>query len=218
VSDDGIGIAPDMLTHIFDLFGQVERSLDRAQGGLGIGLTLVKSLAELHDGSVQAFSPGLGRGSEFVVCLPALNASAASAEPRPPDLAPPAPGRPLRVLVVEDNTDTALAMGEVLEIWGHEVRLAYDGLSAIEVAQAYQPQVILLDIGLPGMDGLQVARALRLQPQFAETLLVATSGYGQAHDLQRSLDSGMNHHFTKPIQLPELEALLNAYARRSLDD
>jgi signal transduction histidine kinase len=198
VRDTGIGIPDEMLSRIFDLFTQVDRTLDRAQGGLGIGLTLVKSLVELHGGSVQAFSKGPNTGSEFVVRLPLL-----------PDTQPPQPARgegnsqaapslPRRILVVDDNVDAAESLGKWLEHTGHEVRISHDGDAALEMARTYQPEVVLLDIGLPRMDGYEVARRLREEPATEHALLVALTGWGQAEDRRRSREAGFDHHLTKP--------------------
>ena len=209
VRDNGIGIAPEMLTRVFELFSQAAPTMDRAQGGLGIGLTIVKRLVELHGGRVEARSEGLGRGCEFLVRLP-LRESPEPALAAAPQ-AMPANGAcdHLRVLIVEDNYDTALAMSEVIEIWGHEVRMAYDGSSAIEMARIYQPDVMLLDIGLPEMDGFQVAGTLREDPRFNGTVMIAISGYGQDEDIRRSREAGINHHFTKPVNLAMLQGILN---------
>jgi len=212
VRDNGVGIPPEKIDQVFELFNQIDNTLDRSQGGLGIGLTLVQRLVKLHGGSVEARSEGLGRGSEFIVRLAALPTAAASA---PPESSAPESqeGRRLRTLVVEDNADTALAMGEVLELWGHEARIAYDGAGAVDVADSYRPEVILLDIGLPGIDGYEVARALRAQPAFASTLIVAVTGYGQAEDLRHAREAGIDHHFTKPVDLAALHELLELCAR-----
>jgi len=208
VRDTGMGIAPEMLPRVFDLFAQAERSLDRSQGGLGIGLTLVRSLVEMHGGRVQAHSPGIGKGSEFVIHLPAL-----------PE-APPAPARTQtlgaradkscarRVLVVDDVADSAETLAELLGLWGHEARIAQDGPAALETARAYRPEVVLLDIGLPGMNGYEVARRLRQESDGTTMLLVAMSGYAQESDRQMSREAGFDEHLAKPIDLGALRALL----------
>ena len=200
VCDTGIGIAPDLLPHIFELFTQAQRSLDRSQGGLGIGLSLVKQLVELHDGSVTVRSD-LGQGSEFVVRLPLMNVAlmqlpAMPAVPTVPAmpsfLDTLAPGlqasdsmvKSLKVLVVDDNVDAARSLAALLEMCGHQVKLAYDGPSATQAALAYQPDVVLLDIGLPGLDGYQVAQWIRQQDSLKDVLLVAVTGYGQDSDRQ----------------------------------
>jgi signal transduction histidine kinase/DNA-binding response OmpR family regulator len=205
VSDNGVGIPREMLSSIFELFTQVDRSLDRAQGGLGIGLTLVHKLVELHNGRVEAFSAGPNQGSEFVVHLPAL----AEAPPQTTNGAAHTPGkhRPCRVLVVDDNEDAARSLTMLLEIKGHQVHTCHDGPSALKAAEAFGPEVVLLDIGLPGMDGFEVARRLREQPVAAQPLLVALSGYGQAEDQRRSREAGFDHHLVKPAEPETLTAL-----------
>jgi len=208
VRDTGQGIDPATLPYIFDLFIQAERTPDRSQGGLGLGLALVKSLAVLHGGRVEAHSAGLGHGSEFVVYLPALGDEAAGA-----DAASPAPARQaqgLRVLVVDDNVDAAQMLAALLEMHGHAVSLAYDGESAVDTAARVRPDVALLDIGLPDIDGHEVARRLRAAPQTAGTLLVALTGYGQEQDQRRAREAGFNHHLVKPADVAKLLELLAA--------
>lgn len=209
VRDTGIGIAAAMLPRIFDLFVQAERRLERSQGGLGIGLTLVKRLVELHGGRVEAHSPGLGRGSEFVVRLPAAPDPAFSASVIGPgaDLQHAAPAR--RVLVVDDNVDAADSLAMLLKLGGHEVRVAYDGPTALLVAQAFHPQIALLDIGMPTMDGYEVARRLREQPEPRPELIVAMTGWGQDTDRRRSSDAGFDHHLVKPVEPAALEKVLS---------
>ena len=219
VRDTGIGIAPEVLPHIFGLFVQGDRSLDRTQGGLGIGLTLVERLVQMHGGSVQASSEGPGRGSEFTIRLPLLadelaqelNASAgdlhayeyeATAEPA-------AALDERKVLVVDDNADMARSMSELLELWGYMVRVAFDGPSAIDVAMAYTPDIVLLDIGLPGMNGYEVAKALRESPAFASTLFIALTGYSQEEDRQQAMAAGFDKFCTKPVELDALRRILN---------
>ena len=220
VKDTGIGIAPDLLPHVFDLFMQADHSLDRTQGGLGIGLTLVHRLVLLHDGSVQALSEGLGRGSEFIIRLPLLGEAPAGmggAEPTgqlTATLAPPGdgdamPGR--KVLMVDDNSDTACSMSELLELWGFQVRVAFDGPAAIETALAFEPDIVLLDIGLPGMSGYDVARCLRQKQEFASLMLVALTGYSQDEDRQLAREAGFNQFCTKPVDLHELRNVLESY-------
>jgi CheY-like chemotaxis protein len=208
VRDSGIGIAPDVLPIIFNPFTQADKSLDRAQGGLGVGLTLVRRLAEMHQGTIGVSSAGIGLGSEFVLRLPALVEPAADEALNQPEFL--AQGDHLRrVLIVEDNVDTAHSMGELLQIWGHEVHLAYDGLKAVETACRFKPEVVLLDIGLPGMDGYQVARKLRQEHSLTPMMIVAISGYGQSEDLLRSHQAGIDHHLVKPVDLKALKALIN---------
>jgi PAS domain S-box-containing protein len=213
VRDDGVGMTPELLTRAFDLFVQETRSLDRAQGGLGIGLTLVRTLARMHGGSVFAYSEGLGRGSELVVRLPL----APRAEPLP---AGPAPGArdgarlPLRVLIVDDNVDAATVLGELVGMLGHEVALAEDGPAALAAAAAAPPDVVLLDIGLPGMDGYEVAARLRAAGH-TRTALVALTGYGREGDVQRSRGAGFDQHLVKPVELAQLQRIIANLRERS---
>jgi two-component system, chemotaxis family, CheB/CheR fusion protein len=208
IQDNGVGITAQMLPRIFDLFAQAEDTLDRAEGGLGIGLTLVKSLVELHGGTITARSEGLGKGSEFVVRLPALNGTAPPAQPAEDGTAsgPTPAGR--RVLAVDDNVDAVESLAMLLGLQGHEVRTAYDGPAALAAADAFQPDVILLDIGLPKLDGYEVARRLRQQPAFEKVLLVAVTGYGQAEDRLRANQAGFDVHLVKPADPVVLKKLL----------
>jgi two-component system CheB/CheR fusion protein len=208
VRDNGIGVPPDVLGRVFEPFVQSEGSLARSEGGLGIGLTLVRSLVEMHGGRVEAHSPGLGQGSEFVVRLPArvpqtAEAAIPAAEPAPRPLA-----RPVRVLVVEDNLDAAESLATLLRVWGHDVQVAHDGLQALDTARDQRPEVVLLDIGLPGLDGYQVARRLRDDVGLDNSLLVAMTGYGQPEDRRRSREAGIHHHFVKPVEPLVLRNLL----------
>ncbi|MBI2877390.1 MAG: PAS domain-containing protein [Candidatus Tectomicrobia bacterium] len=209
IRDTGVGIPPELLPHVFDLFVQEDRSPDRAQGGLGIGLTLVKSLVEMHGGTVEAHSEGPGKGSEFIVRLPALPVRSRS---RILGLQPggseEVPGSPHRILVVDDNMDAAKMLALILEALGHEVRVAYDGPTAIDTAMAYRPEVVLLDLGLPGMDGYEVARRLRQQEGLSGTRLAALTGYGHEEALRRSREAGFDHHLVKPVGVEELQRLL----------
>ena len=206
VRDTGIGVPHDVLDRVFEPFVQSDGSLARSEGGLGVGLTLVRSLVEMHGGRVEASSPGLGQGSEFVIRLPTrLPAEAAlpAAEP-----ASPPPVRPLRVLVVEDNVDAAESLANLLRLWNHVVNVVHDGRTALEAARVQQPEVVLLDIGLPGLDGYQVARRLREEVGLDHTLLVAMTGYGQPEDRRRSQEAGIDHHFVKPVEPIVLRNLL----------
>jgi PAS domain S-box-containing protein len=205
VRDTGIGMTPEMLAQAFDLFTQADRSLDRSQGGLGIGLTLVRSLVRLHGGSVQAFSDGPGKGSEFVVRLPVLE-GVRPADPAPPQGSAAGPCR--RILVVDDNADAANTLAYFLGMSGHEVRTAYSGPAALAAAQAYRPEVVLLDLGMPGMDGYEVARRLRREPGLNNVLLVALTGYGHEEDRRLSREATINHHLVKPVEPEALQALL----------
>ncbi|MEO5987749.1 MAG: PAS domain S-box protein [Candidatus Eisenbacteria bacterium] len=206
VRDTGVGIAPPLLPRIFDLFTQSERSLDRSQGGMGIGLALVQRLTELHDGSVEAHSQ-LGRGSEFIVRLPVSRMDAPHqtlpvAENGQPNT------RSLRVLVVDDNVDTALSFSTLLSATGHEVRTAHDGPTAVQVALDYRPDLIVLDIGLPGLNGYEVATLIRKHPLLQDVVLVALTGYGQESDRLTSKAAGFDHHLAKPARLEQLQRIL----------
>ena len=207
VRDNGIGVPPDVLERVFEPFVQSEGSLARSEGGLGIGLTLVRSLVEMHGGSVEAHSPGLGQGSEFVVRLPARLPVEKSAPMPEPEV--PFSSRGLRVLVVEDNVDAAESLSALLRLWGHEVRMVHDGLAAIDAAREQRPEVVLLDIGLPGLDGYQVAKRLREDSSMDGALLVAMTGYGQPEDRRRSREAGIHHHFVKPVEPFVLRTLLS---------
>jgi PAS domain S-box-containing protein len=206
VRDHGAGITPELLPRIFDFFVQGERTLARSLGGLGIGLTLVKRLVELHGGSVTAASEGAGRGAEFTIRLPT---SAPPREAAPGEPALPAARGGKRVLVVDDNVDAAESTAELLELWGHLPRAVYDGPSALAVA-AEGFDVVLLDIGLPGMDGYEVAAALRASPAGQGVLLVAMTGYGQDEDRRRARDVGFDVHLTKPLDPTRLRQIVEA--------
>jgi len=209
VRDAGVGISAEMLPRVFDLFTQIDRTLDRSQGGLGVGLTLVRSLVELHGGTVEASSPGLGRGSQFVVRLPALPVAARPTSVPPTERKPPPRSSPpRRILVVDDNVDAADSLATLLRLYGYQVRAAYGGASGLEAAEQHQPQVILLDIGLPGLDGYEVATRLRRHPTLAGVTLIALTGYGQEEDRRKTHDAGFDHHLVKPVDLNELTNLL----------
>lgn len=213
VRDTGIGIAPEQLPKIFDLFMQAERRLDRSQGGLGIGLSLVRSLVEMHGGTVSVHSEGPGQGTEFVVRLPVL---ASAPAPKAPVAAKPKtvvsrslPRR--RVLVVDDNLDAARTMAMLLKrAWGQDVEVVHDGLAAIQAAHTFKPEVVLLDIGLPGLNGYEVAKRLRERPEFARTYIVAMTGWGQEEDRKKSKDAGFDRHLVKPVDPEELRSVLRA--------
>ena len=224
VRDTGIGISPELLPNVFDLFTQADRSLDRSQGGLGIGLCLVKRLVDLHGGTVGATSV-LGQGSEFIVTLPALAAAAAAtaataATASAASEAAPSPalsvaallpaGKGCRVLIVDDNVDAAEMMAALLELSGHSVRTAFDGPTGLKAALDHPPDVMLLDIGLPGLTGIEVAVRVRRDPALGSVVLVAMTGYGQESDRLRSRDAGFDHHLTKPADFAELEKILDA--------
>jgi CheY-like chemotaxis protein/two-component sensor histidine kinase len=207
VRDDGIGMAPDLVPRVFDLFVQGQRALDRSEGGLGVGLTLVRRLAESHGGTAEAQSAGPGQGSEIVVRLPAL--SRAAEEPPPAWSAPATQGQPSRrILVVDDNVDSAESMAQLLRIWGHEAEVAHDGPAALAIAAERPPEVVLLDIGLPGMSGYEIAPRLRALPGLADAVIVAMTGYGQDKDFFRSREAGFAVHLVKPIQPEALKGVL----------
>jgi signal transduction histidine kinase len=205
VRDNGIGIAPEMLPRLFNLFLQADRSLDRAQGGLGIGLTLVRRLVEMHGGTIEAASPGLGNGSEFTIRLPLLP----EGRVEPSAIEPvKSPGQPVRILVVDDSKDTAESLALLLRLEGHEVRMAHDAPAALEIAQLFRPEVAILDIGLPKIDGYELGRRLRDQVKDGKILLIALTGYGQAADRRRSREVGFDHHVVKPVDPVALQELI----------
>lgn len=208
VRDDGAGIPPHMLSRIFDLFVQADDNHLDAQGGLGIGLTLVRQLVELHGGTVKAYSEGAGRGSEFEVLLPVLEREAH--HPASPSRATQRSPRALRLLVVEDNRIAAMSLTELLQVWGHEVSVAHDGPAALEIARMLRPDVMLLDIGLPGMDGYEVARQLRSSEQLGRMTLVALTGYGQQNEHRSA--GVFDHYLVKPIDPEMLRGLLEEIA------
>ncbi len=191
---------------MFELFAQGDRTAARSEGGLGIGLTVVKRIAELHGGTATAASGGPGQGSEFTVTLPAIS------QPRPTATGAPAahqqPGRSSRILIVDDNVDNTLGLARLLKLLGHEIRTAHDGPDAIREALAFRPEFILLDIGLPGMDGYQVARRLR-QEGISEAVIIAITGYGQEEDRVRSRAAGFDHHLVKPVDYNALITLID---------
>jgi CheY-like chemotaxis protein len=207
VRDTGIGMAPDQVPRMFELFAQGDRSPARVEGGLGIGLTLVQKLAEMHGGSVQARSQGPGTGSEFIVRLPAAVPPAADNLDGPDR---PRPVRPaaLRILVVDDNRDTAEGLARYLKLFGHDTRIAFDGPSAIERAREWHPHFVLLDIGLPGMDGYEVAARLRRLDGMQDLNIIAVSGYGQDEDRRRSREAGCDGHLVKPVHPDTLLKIL----------
>jgi signal transduction histidine kinase/ActR/RegA family two-component response regulator len=211
VRDTGIGIPSDVLPRVFQPYLQDERSLDRAQGGLGLGLTWVRTLVDLHGGRVQAFSAGRGQGSEFVVHLPLLKLPPAPAtQKQKPEKRDTGPIR--RILVVDDNVDGANSLAFLLRLSGHEVRTAHDGPTALDIARAFAPEIVLLDIGLPRMDGIEVAKRMRQERSLKDTLLVAITGYGHEQYRRRSHEAGFNAHMIKPLDLDELHALLAGVA------
>lgn len=213
VRDSGVGIEAEKLPVVFDLFAQVDRTLERSQGGLGIGLTLVKQLTELHGGSVEARSAGHGQGSEFVVRLPIAAVTTMPTSDVSTGELPSVHSTRLRVLVVDDNKDSARTLERLLSIMGHETRTAYDGGEAMELARSYRPDVILLDIGLPVMSGYEAARSIRCQPWGQDVLMVALTGWGQEDDRRRSREAGFDVHLVKPVEPDVLRGLLAARGR-----
>jgi PAS domain S-box-containing protein len=210
VRDNGTGIPPESLARIFDMFSQVDRSLERATGGLGIGLALVKGLTEMHGGRVEAESEGQGLGSTFTVTLPVLSITSAS---KPSDSAAdptPADRQKRRILVVDDNRDAADSLTTVLKLIGNEVRTAYDGLEAIEFAKTFRPQVILMDIGMPNLNGYDAAQRIRAESWGRDIVIIALTGWGQEMDRIQSREAGCNGHLVKPVNLSDLENMLAA--------
>jgi signal transduction histidine kinase len=208
VQDTGIGIAPENQAAVFDMFVQADRSPDRTQGGLGIGLTLARRLVELHGGTIRVASEGLGLGSEFTVHLPLARTLNREDLPAVIPTAPGAPNTPMsRVVVVDDNRDGAESLAMLLRLWGHEVELAHDGPAAVRLVGDVRPGLALIDIGLPGMDGYQVARQIRGGPG-PRVVLAAMTGYGQDEDRRRSREAGFDHHLTKPIDPVSLRGLI----------
>ncbi|MBG6071043.1 MULTISPECIES: ATP-binding protein [unclassified Polaromonas] len=206
IQDNGSGIPTHMLPHVFDMFAQVEGNLERSKGGLGIGLSIVKRLVEMHGGSVEAHSDGQGRGSEFVVRLPVALSAAGDEPTNQPD--PVYPATRHRILVVDDNVDAANSLGQLLEMLGNEVITFYDGESGIKAAKEFRPDILLCDIGMPKMNGYDTARSIRAEEWGKDIVQVALTGYGQMDDLQRSADAGFDHHFVKPLDVDALMALL----------
>jgi signal transduction histidine kinase/ActR/RegA family two-component response regulator len=206
VRDTGVGIPADMLPRVFDMFTQVERHTERAQGGLGIGLTLVKRLVEMHGGTVTASSRGIGTGSEFVVRVPLRKEQVVCGAPAG---APAVLGRGLRVLVADDNRDAATSMGELLRLLGADVHVVFGGMDALAAVRDWMPDVALLDIGMPDLTGNEVARRIRLEPGLRDVMLIALTGWGQDDDRARSSVAGFDHHLTKPADLDALWRLLD---------
>ncbi|MBA2689715.1 MAG: response regulator [Burkholderiales bacterium] len=209
VNDNGRGIPADVLPRVFDLFIQADQSLAHSQGGLGIGLTLVRSLAQMHGGMVAVESEGLGKGSCFIVRLPVVRALPGGIVPQ--RTAPPvAKASGYRILLIDDNVDAVESLGLLLQMSGHEVRKALDGLTAIKVAREFEPQIVLCDIGLPGTDGYEVIRRLREQASEATPMpiMAAITGYGKAEDMKRTQEAGFDYHFVKPIDIEDLQRLI----------
>jgi PAS domain S-box-containing protein len=210
VRDEGIGMEPELAGRVFDLFTQAKRSSDRSQGGLGLGLALVKNLVELHGGNVVCDSPGLGLGSSFVVRLPLMQPAAHGADSEASATAPAGQPPPLRLLVVDDNVDAAATLAMLLEACGYAVMVEHESPRALEIALRERPDAALLDIGLPEMDGNELARRLRADPRTRGMLLVAVTGYGQEQDRRLALEAGFDHHMVKPVELDKLAAILSS--------
>ena len=208
ISDNGVGMAPELACRAFELFTQAERTSDRSSGGLGLGLSLVKSLVELHAGSVSCCSPGIGAGSTFTVRLPRLQRDSIGLALPQADVVATAPLTALRVLVVDDNVDAAAMLELYLHTAGHHVLVEHRSVLALERARQSGPQVCLIDIGLPEMDGNELARRLRSDPRTANAMLIAITGYGQESDRNRALAAGFDHHMVKPVDMENLESIL----------
>jgi CheY-like chemotaxis protein len=207
VRDTGIGIAAEHLPRLFEMFSQIAPALEGSQGGLGIGLSLVRGLVELHGGKVEARSGGVGRGSEFIVRLPAGAVSVPHESQGPAGDTRVGMGR-RRILAVDDNRDGADSLAMMLQAMGHETRTAYDGQEAVQAAATFRPHVAVLDIGMPKMNGYEVARHIRQQPWGKDMILIALSGWGQEDDKRRATEAGFDHHLTKPAGLEALEKVL----------
>jgi CheY-like chemotaxis protein len=211
VQDSGIGIAADQLGQVFELFRQLENPLARKEGGLGVGLALARGLVEMHGGQIEAISPGIGRGSEFIVRLPQLVTVHAQAQ-----AAGSSQGRymatKLKLLLVDDNVDSARTLAMLLELSGHEVEVAHSGPAALEKVADYQPACVFLDIGMPDMNGYEVARRLRSEPRFDGVHLVALTGYGREYDKQQAEAAGFDQYLIKPVAYEKLQALLEGFA------
>jgi CheY-like chemotaxis protein len=201
VRDNGVGISAQLLPNIFNLFAQGNRTLDRAQGGLGIGLTLARKIVQMHRGTIEAKSAGIGQGSEFTVRLPVIVFQSTKELKGSRTGEPTTPGS--RILVVDDNEDAADSVAIMLRLSGHDVQVAYSGQTALSTAVEYQPNIVLLDIGLPEIDGYEIARRLRQRPQLKDAWLIALTGYGQDSDRQRSHEAGFDHHLVKPVDMDE---------------
>jgi len=204
VRDNGIGLLPSELTTVFDMFIQVDRTRRRVQGGLGVGLTLVRSLVSMHGGIVQARSPGIDKGSEFVVRLPVRN----ELPQQPPTVELPQSFPAERIMIVDDNPDAAESLSTLLNTLGAKASVAYSGREALEILEATEPDVVLLDIGMPGIDGYEVARRIRATPAHADVLIIALTGWGQAEDRAQAARAGFDHHLVKPLDIGQLRSLL----------
>jgi PAS domain S-box-containing protein len=210
VRDSGVGIAPEMLAQIFEMFTQAPHTASRAQGGLGIGLTLVKGLVELHGGSVQAASDGVGKGAEFIVRVPLVSRGGTPVATKT-DVTRLTSVTPRHILIVDDNVDSAESLSMMLRMLGHETMTAHDGLQALDIAESFLPEVCLLDIGMPNLDGYELAKRLRQKPWAGNILLVALTGWGQEEDKRRSANAGIDFHLIKPVNPAALIALLERH-------
>ena len=207
VNDDGEGIAPERVERLSDLFHQAENDGWASKRGLGVGLSLVKSLVELHGGSVRAESPGPGKGSRFTIRLPRHTANRGADTDKNRKPSPPF-GHRRRVLVVDDNQDVATSTAMLLRTYGYEVEVAHSGAAALDIAARYRPEIALLDLGMPGMDGCELAAALRRSPESKDTVLIAVTGWGQAEDQRRTREAGFAYHMVKPVSPEALQELL----------
>jgi CheY-like chemotaxis protein len=213
VRDTGIGIPAEMLTRVFDMFVQVDRSFEKTSGGLGIGLTLVRRLVEMHGGTIQARSAGTGTGSEFIVTLPAVVSPRSLGDQRSVRVRAVSTGNRRKILVADDNEDAAQCLAEALRLMGHDVQTVADGAAAVAIAEADGPEVVLLDLGMPRMDGYEAAR--RIRSRFGQkVLIVAVSGWGQHEDQRRSREAGFDRHLVKPVDLSDVVALVEALPAR----
>jgi CheY-like chemotaxis protein/anti-sigma regulatory factor (Ser/Thr protein kinase) len=214
VRDTGLGIPAESLPRIFEMFSQVDRNMERAQGGLGIGLTLVRRLIEMHGGTVEARSDGPGRGSEFTVRLPLMEEGVVGHQ-SPATINGPAATSKRRILIVDDNQDSAMSLGMMLDLMGNDTCTAHDGLAAVEAAAEFRPDLILLDIGLPKLNGYDACCRIREQPWSKGMVIVALTGWGQEEDRRRSAAAGFDHHMVKPVEVGALEKLLATPNMRS---
>jgi PAS domain S-box-containing protein len=208
ITDNGVGIAPELVGEMFELFAQGRRSIARSEGGLGLGLTISRRLVEMHGGTIVAKSAGEGQGSEFIVRLPLAEGAAPVPKPPTTPAERAAAKTNRRVLVVDDHIDTAQSLARLLRARGHDVQIVHDGDSAISAAKEFGPDVVLLDLGLPGMDGYEVAQQLRADAELSQPTIIAISGYGQEEDRRRSSEAGIDHHLVKPVSFPQLETML----------
>jgi CheY-like chemotaxis protein/nitrogen-specific signal transduction histidine kinase len=212
VRDTGIGLAAEHLPHLFDIFSQATPALERSEGGLGIGLSLVRGLVELHGGKIDARSAGLGLGSEFLVRLPVVEALGQELSDQDGERESASTGPKYRILVADDNRDSADSLSTLLELRDYEVQTAYDGFEALQLASSFRPRVALLDIGMPRINGYDSARQIRQQAWGKDMILVAITGWGQDEDKQNAMEAGFDHHLTKPIDPSDLEKLLKSFA------